>query len=113
MIDIKDQYAFRINSSEFIENPLFPTFVEKLLRVKILGEKSALVGHTQEIEDRRNHFEVRNQNRLREVACEILVVLSDPSPETRDGAAEDFGVDLVEVSANFEALVNLIRLQLA
>ena len=51
---------------------------------------------------------MRNQNRLREVGGEFLILLVQPLPEARRGLAQIFGIHLGQMSAGFEALVKLI-----
>src|SRR5206468_2474215 len=59
-----------------------------------------------------DQIEVGHQHRLREIAAELLVTGHDPVPEFRSGFAERLGIDLIQVSPNLEALINLVRSEL-
>src|SRR5579863_6774332 len=85
MIDIKRENRLRISPLELPGNPFFPPLGEIRLRIHILCEETVLMGYSQEIEHRRDHIDVRYQNRLGEILREILVRLADARPQPGNG----------------------------
>src|SRR5438270_7360601 len=107
MVHIKNKQGFRIYAPEFIEYPLLPALAEIELGVHILSEEAILVRNAEKIEDGGDHIEVGNQDGLRHVLGEIDIRHRDASPEFGDGFTQHLGVDLLEMRADLEPLVDL------
>src|SRR5262245_40492827 len=96
---------------EMLEHARFPTIPKILLCVKVLRKKAAFMRHADEIEDRRNHIQVRDQNRLGQVAGKLLIAAGNSLPETRNCFAEGLGIDLLQMGADLETFINLVSFQ--
>src|ERR1017187_8007934 len=92
---------------------LFPALGEIRFGLHILGKEATLMRHAHEVQHRRDHVEMRNQDSLRQILGEILVPAGNALPELRHGLAQTLRVDLGQVCANLEALVDLVSFQLA
>src|SRR5579863_1615189 len=111
VIEIEQQYRFRIRSSKLFERARRPSLGQVLAGIKIFLKKSVLVGNAEKSEHGRNHVEMRNQHRLCEILGELFVVLLDTRPETRGSFAQMLGVEFHHMRARFERIVKLIGFQ--
>src|ERR1035441_10947482 len=69
--------------------------------------------HAQKIQHGPDQIQMGDQDGLRQILGEILVAPGNTFPEFWHGFAQTLRVDLGEVRANFESLVDLVRFQLA
>ena len=88
-----------------------PALGQVLLRVEILGEEALLVRHAEKIQHRRDHVHVGNENGLREIGGELLILLVQTRPEAGRGLAQTLGVHFGQMGARLETFVKLIGLQ--
>src|SRR5581483_7751934 len=113
MIDIEQQEGLVIRAPEPLEDALLPAFRQVGLGIHIFGKETAFVRNAEEIEDRSNHLQMRNQNRLSKIFRELLVTLANTRPEARGRLAQMFRVQFGKARPRFETIVKLVRFQFA
>src|ERR1039457_6992697 len=95
-----------------IERALLPPFGHVLTAVDVFREEALFVRDAQEVENRRDHVHVGNQDRLRQLRGELVVVLSEAFKHTRTDLAQHLGIEFGGVQARLETVEELVGLEL-
>jgi hypothetical protein len=111
VVDVEEQDLARVFFRELIEDAPLPAFGEVVSGFQVFVEEAVFVGDAEEIEHVDDHAEVGEQEDLRKIGGEILFAGLNAGPEFGFGFAQRFGIELNEVGAQLEALIDLIGLQ--
>lgn len=96
---------------ELIVDPLLPAFGQLSARVQILGKKTIFMRDALKIEHSLDHVEMRHQHRLCNVGGKFLVMLGNARKKAWSRLAQALPIELIQVKAQFNALVKLESLQ--